>query len=109
MRDAASTIRGWLANPEWPMFGPGIGGGPANPGRMAARAAAAQCLDTVMEEMKDQRAKIEAVVEDHYPCIGSWIDDSTWIYCDCGWEADNPKAQGGWTDHVIAAIREAVR
>jgi hypothetical protein len=43
----ADQIRKWLADPLWPQFGPGIGPGPLDPGRHAARAAATQCLDVL--------------------------------------------------------------
>ena len=43
----ADEIRRWLEDPLWPQFGPGIGSGPLDPGRTAARAAAQQCLDVL--------------------------------------------------------------
>ena len=43
-------VRGWLSDAMWPRFGPGIGIGPFDAGRMAARASAEQVLDTVREE-----------------------------------------------------------
>lgn len=45
-------VRGWLDNPEWPLFGPGIGRGPGDPGRVSARMAVEQVLD-VLEDSLD--------------------------------------------------------
>ena len=48
IRAAVDVVRGWLANPEWPIFGPGIiADGPFDAGRMAARAAAQQVIDAI--------------------------------------------------------------
>jgi hypothetical protein len=44
------TVRGWLANPNWPEFGPGIGRGPLDPGRVAARGAVEQVLVALAPE-----------------------------------------------------------
>jgi len=50
LREAAERVRGWLSDQEWPHFGPAIGRGPFDPGRMAARAAAEQCLAILTEQ-----------------------------------------------------------
>jgi hypothetical protein len=42
-------VSDWLNDPEWPRFGPGIGVGSLDPGRMAARAAVQQVLDALRE------------------------------------------------------------
>lgn len=50
-RERLAAAVGWLKDPLWPHFGPGIGPGPHDPGRVAARAAAQQVL-ALMEDTK---------------------------------------------------------
>jgi hypothetical protein len=47
-----------------------------------------------------------AIVEDHWPQIGQDQSDSTWLYCDCGWDQSDPKAVS-WFDHLEAAVAKA--
>jgi hypothetical protein len=40
-------LQRWLDNPNWPEFGPGIGRGPLDAGRMAARTTLKQVMNTI--------------------------------------------------------------
>ena len=48
-------------------------------------------------------AAVLAMMEDHHPEIGSWVDDSTWLECSCGWDSSKPKAVD-WHQHLIDAV-----
>lgn len=47
LEQGLEEVRGWLSNPDWPTFGPGIGPGPGDPGRMAARLAVSQAIEVI--------------------------------------------------------------
>lgn len=70
----------------------------------------AYIAEDVAEEREAARPFIEAVlalVEDHHPQVGSWIDDSTWLECSCGWDETKPKA-AGWHEHLVKAVYEGL-
>lgn len=48
-------------------------------------------------------AELRAEVDEHIPYDGQDQSDSCWIYCACGWNA-NDDAKDSWTDHIDAAI-----
>lgn len=66
------TVIGWLSNPGWPEFGPGIGSGPLDPGRMAARAAAEQVLEQFAVPTK---IGVLAVDTGDYDAYVAYFDD----------------------------------
>jgi len=47
--------------------------------------------------------ELRAALDDHWPEIHSWIDDSTWLACSCGWDSSEPKAVD-WVTHLRAAL-----
>ena len=53
--------------------------------------------------LSDAEAEMLDLIEDHHPGIGSWIDDSTWLDCSCGWDSSKPKAVD-WHQHLIDAL-----
>jgi hypothetical protein len=56
-------------------------------------------------EAEARRAALSEV-EDHYPLIGQDQSDSTWLYCDCGWDESDRKSVS-WFDHLEAAVAKA--
>ena len=63
-----------------------------------------------MASMTDDRtyllldgAAVLAKMTDHFPEIHSWVDDSSWLACSCGWDSSKPKAVD-WHQHLIDAI-----
>lgn len=48
-------------------------------------------------------AAVLAMMGDHHPKICSWIDDSTWLECSCGWDSSKEGAVD-WHQHLIAAV-----
>ena len=66
-----------------------------------------RCLFLVRGEHERQSGISEDAwnaITDHYPVIGLWIDDSTWLECWCGWSQSDDKAVPGWWEHIEAAL-----
>lgn len=48
-----------------------------------------------------------AIIEDHWPDIGTAGDDSTWLECVCGWDSSE-KGSGDWYQHLDNAVDAAI-
>lgn len=44
-----------------------------------------------------------AIIEDHWPEVQSWVDDSTWLTCVCGWDS-SVKGSVDWYQHLDNAV-----
>lgn len=80
--DGLDVVRGWLADPQWPQFGPGIGRGPLDPGRMAARAAVQQVLDVLGDLAALPASPEDGSGDPCWDCIESEPQDDPHRRCD---------------------------
>jgi hypothetical protein len=51
-------------------------------------------------------AALSDTVDGHWPRIGQDQSDSTWLYCDCGWDQTTHKNE--WDDHMMSAALVAM-
>jgi hypothetical protein len=66
----------------------------------------AATVDAILAIEAEARRAALSEVEDHYPLIGQDQSDSTWLYCDCGWDESDRKSVS-WFDHLEAAVAKA--
>lgn len=63
-----------------------------------------------IDDLAEHRADMESFMEDHIPEATTDQSDTPELRCSCGWE-DKPwdRKALGWVDHLLAALKEAVR